>query len=172
MTVGVAVSVMVAVAVSVEVATAVSVEVGVCVAVGSSTKPGAWTSLVSSVTVPLMAYMLPSAVEPDVTAIDSHARIYPAKSVPVPRVAELPISQKTFAACAPLLSFTSAAVAVVRVLPIWMKKTPLELPDPSRVTCPVSWADESKQKIPGVSVNPPRSWPVRFVPHNCPPAEL
>jgi hypothetical protein len=49
--------------------------------------------LVSRITVPLRANVLPSTVAPVVRVMDVSARIFPAKVVPVPRVAELPTTQ-------------------------------------------------------------------------------
>jgi hypothetical protein len=46
------------------------------------------------------------------------ARIFPMKAEPVPRVAELPTCQKTFAASAPFMAATTLLLAVVSVLPI------------------------------------------------------
>jgi hypothetical protein len=77
--------------------------------------------------------------------MDVSARMLPAKSVFVPRVAELPTCQKTLHGSALLITSTEALLAVVRVLPIWKMKTLLRPPWLSRVSCPVSWADESKQ---------------------------
>jgi hypothetical protein len=72
--------------------------------------------------------------------------------------------------CAPLMTDTSALLAVVRVLPILKMKTLLG--PPSRVSWPVNWAEEAKQYTPGMSVKPPRSWPVKSKSHACPAALL
>lgn len=60
--------------------------------------------------------------------IEVRAKMLPLKVVFVPKVAELPICQKTLQACAPLMSSTLALLAVVRVLPIWKMKTLAGLP--------------------------------------------
>ena len=79
-------------------------------------------SLVSSVTAPLIAKALPSSIDAPVSmVILVRARICPSKSVPVPSVAELPTCQNTLhpGIDPPLMVTTDAALAVVRVLPIW-----------------------------------------------------
>ena len=73
---------------------------------------------VSSVTAAVRAYNPPLTEMPVVTVIEVCARMFPAKVVPVPRVAELPTCQKTLQALAPLIRRTEEADAVVRVLPI------------------------------------------------------
>lgn len=82
---------------------------------------------------------------PVLRVIEVSARMFPAKSVSVPRVAELPTCQKTRQGCAPLVTSTVALLAVVRVLPTWKMKTLSGLPRPSRVSWPVNWAEEAKQ---------------------------
>ena len=77
--------------------------------------------------------------------MEASARILPLKSVVVPSVAELPTCQKIRQGCAPLISKTLALLAVMSVLPIWKMKTLLGFPWPSRVSCPVNWADDVKQ---------------------------
>jgi hypothetical protein len=47
------------------------------------------------------------------------ARTLPAKTVLVPRVAELPTCQNTFAAVAPLARTIEELLAVVSVVPVW-----------------------------------------------------
>jgi hypothetical protein len=71
----------------------------------------------------------------------------PTKSVPVPRVAELPICQNTLQATPgpPLMTTTDASLAVVSVLPISKMKTASGLFWASRVSLPVSCADDMKQ---------------------------
>lgn len=70
--------------------------------------------------------------------IEIWARTLHARSVSVPRVAELPISQMTFLAVAPLMRSTWLAVAVVRVDPIWKIQSALGSPWASSVSVPVS----------------------------------
>ena len=75
--------------------------------------------LVSSVTAPFRANALPSVIlAPVFRVMLWSARIFPRKSVVVPRVAELPISQKTLQQSAPLIVMTEELLAVVSVLPI------------------------------------------------------
>lgn len=100
------------------------------------------------------------------------ARMFPWKPVFVPRVTELPTCQKMRHGCKPLITNTLALFAVVRVLTILKMKTLLGLPWPFRVSWPVNWAEESKQYTPGVSVKPPRSWPVKLKSQACPAALL
>jgi hypothetical protein len=72
------------------------------------------------------------------------ARMLPTNAVPVPRVAELPTCQNTLQSCPPLTICTTAALAVVSVVPIWKMKTAVGSPLASRVSVPVSWAEVSK----------------------------
>ena len=58
--------------------------------------------------------------------------------VVVPSVAELPTFQNTLPPCAPLISVTAEALAVVSVLPMLKMKTELGLPRPLRVRAPVN----------------------------------
>ena len=81
----------------------------------------------------------------------------PAKTVDVPSVAELPRSQKTLHACAPLTSRTRLADAVVSVEPAWKTKTALGSPCASSASSPVSASDDPDRYTPGASVVPPRS---------------
>jgi hypothetical protein len=90
------------------------------------------------VTAPLRAYRPVLVVAPVLRVMDVSARMLPAKSVPVPRVAKLPTCQNTLHGCARLISNTFELLAVVRVLPIWIMKTLLGFPWPSRVSCPVN----------------------------------
>src|SRR4051812_524037 len=96
------------------------------------------------------------------------ARMFPPNVVPVPSVAELPTCQNTLQSWPPLFMITSELLAVVRVLPILKMKTALALPSAFSVSVPVSWADDEKQYVPGVSVLPPRSCPVRSCVQVCP----
>lgn len=99
--------------------------------------------LVSRVTAPSMARTWPLTVTPAFTVIDVWARTLPAKSVSVPRVAELPIIQMTLRAVAPLMRSTWLAVAVVRVDPIWKIQSALRSPWASSVSVPVSPMEEA-----------------------------
>ncbi len=93
--------------------------------------------LVSMVTAPLRARVRPSTNAPVFAVMDVRARMFPLKPVFVPRVAELPICQKTLQDWAPLIRATLLFEAVVRVEPIWKMKTAFGSPWASRVTVPV-----------------------------------
>jgi len=93
--------------------------------------------LLSKVTAPLSANNLPPTNAPVVTVIDEKARMFPTKAEFVPIVAELPITQKTLLAWAPLIRTTLLPEAVVSVDAAWKIKTELESPPPSRVKVPV-----------------------------------
>src|ERR1041385_8795658 len=62
--------------------------------------------LESTVTAAVWANTRPSTAAPVVTVTEAKARMLPLKTVVVPRVAELPTSQKTLAAWAPLIRST------------------------------------------------------------------
>jgi hypothetical protein len=100
--------------------------------------------LLSSVTDPFRAKALPARLAPVFKAILVSARMFPVKSVRVPRVAELPICQNTLHCPAPLMITTEALDAVVSLLPIWKMKSALGSPSASRMSVPVSWADDEK----------------------------
>jgi hypothetical protein len=72
---------------------------------------------VSSVTAPFSARTRPSIVTPVVTVMLWAAKMVPTKLEAVPSVAELPTCQKTLHACAPFVSTTRLADAVVSVEP-------------------------------------------------------
>jgi hypothetical protein len=93
--------------------------------------------LVSNVTAPLRANNLPSTVAPVFAVIDVKARTLPAKLEFVPRVAELPICQKTLHAWAPLMRTTRLAEAVISVEAVWKMKTASGFPWASSVRAPV-----------------------------------
>src|SRR6185436_18129216 len=63
-------------------------------------------TLESSVTAAVRANSRPSVIAPVVTVMEAMARMLPLNTEPVPRVAELPTCQKTFAAWAPPLRIT------------------------------------------------------------------
>jgi hypothetical protein len=95
------------------------------------------TSLIS-VTAPLRANARPWTVTLSLIEIEVNARMVPIKTEDVPRVAELPICQKTLHACAPLTRFTWLADAVVSMDPTWKMKTALGSPWASSVSGPVN----------------------------------
>src|SRR5580704_5439842 len=95
--------------------------------------------LASSVTEPVCAQRAPQvtvALGSSVMLVS--ARMSPENDVVEPSVAELPIRQNTLPPCAPLISVTFEALAVVRVLPMLMTKIALELPRPLSVRLPVN----------------------------------
>jgi len=94
--------------------------------------------LASRVTAPFLASVLPVIVVPVVTVMLVRARMFPLNFVFVPRVAELPICQKTLQGLPPLVMTTDDALAVVSVLPIWKIQTAFGLPCALRVNVPVS----------------------------------
>src|ERR1700735_4119191 len=128
--------------------------------------------LVSRVTAPLRASARPSIVVPVVTVIDVRARMLPWRVELVPSVAELPTTQKTFDAWAPLMRDTLLADAVMRVEAAWKMKTALGLPWASRVRVPViPNVPAAELYTPGVTVVPPSSVG-RVAVTGCAPASL
>ena len=113
-------------------------ELAVCEGGGGSMK------LVSIVTAPFRASALPHAMLAVVFSVMLvRARMFPANTVLVPRVAELPTSQYTLSA-PPLMKRMRELLAVVSVLPIWKSKRAAGLPRSLRVSVPVSCAALSK----------------------------
>jgi len=101
--------------------------------------------LVSSVTAPLRARALPSKmVAPVFRVMLVSARICPSNAVPVPSVAELPICQNTVhpGIDPPLIVSNTELLAVVSVLPIWKTNCAFGSPWASRLSVPVSRADD------------------------------
>src|ERR1700730_7561145 len=95
--------------------------------------------LVSSVTAPVCAQAAPQIIlAPVFRVMLVWARMSPANDVVVPSVAELPTFQNTLPPCAPLMSETAEALAVVSVLPMLNMKTELGLPSPLRLRMPVN----------------------------------
>ena len=99
---------------------------------------GRETLLVFNVTAPVCANKLPFTFAPLFRVMDVRARIFPTNVVVVPRVAELPTCQNTLQSEPPLITLTTALLAVVSVLPIRKMKTELGSPWASRVTVPVN----------------------------------
>jgi len=77
-------------------------------------------------------------VVPVLRVMLERARILPAKSVVVPKVAELPTCQKTLAPFPPFVNKTDELLAVVNVLPIWNTKTEEGSARELRVSAPVN----------------------------------
>jgi len=69
-----------------------------------------------------------------------------------------------------LMTWTLLLDAVVSVDPILKMNTALGSPWASRVSVPVSWAEDPKQYTPGGRVSPPRSCPVRSLSQGRPAA--
>ena len=82
---------------------------------------------VSIVTAPFLAKSDPCDVALVVSVMLVRASVFPTKAVPVPSVSELPTCQNTLQSEPPLMTTTLAALAVVRVLPVWKMKTALGL---------------------------------------------
>jgi hypothetical protein len=93
------------------------------------------------------------------TEIDVRARMVPAKSEPVPSVAELPTCQKTLQAWAPLVRMTLVAESVTSVEAAWKMKTAFGSPPAFRVSDPPTSSDEDALYTPGPSV-----WPAPMKP--------
>lgn len=126
----------------VDVSVAIGVNgVGVGVFVGAARVQSEEMLLASIVTAPFCAKALPKRLALVFRVILVRARMLPINAVPVPRVAELPICQKTLQSEAPLIKRTVALLAVVIVLPVWKIKTAAGSPPPSSVNAPVNWAD-------------------------------
>lgn len=75
--------------------------------------------MLSNVTAAFRANARPWTVTPVVTVIDACARMFPANTDPVPRVAELPTCQMTPQFRAPLINCTLLPVADVNVESVW-----------------------------------------------------
>ena len=63
--------------------------------------------------------------------------MFPLNTEPVPSVAELPICQNTLHSCAPLISVTVLADAVISVEFVWKMNTEFRFPAPSSTSGPV-----------------------------------
>ncbi len=84
--------------------------------------------LPSSVTAPFRASALPCKSAPVVSVMEVSARMFPLNTEFVPRVAELPICQKTLQAEAPLVRTTWLPLPVISVDVTWKMNTALVLP--------------------------------------------
>src|SRR5580765_5576457 len=84
--------------------------------------------LESRVIAAVRANSRPSTDAPVVTVMEAKARMFPANTEVVPRVAELPTCQKTLAALAPPLRITWRPEVVVSVDAIWKMKTAFASP--------------------------------------------
>jgi hypothetical protein len=97
---------------------------------------GAVTGLPSIGIAALPARALPVSVAPVSRVTAGSAIMVPWKIDFVPRVAELPVCQKTLLACVPPDRITCVLRMVVSVDPIWKMKTAFASPCPSGVTLP------------------------------------
>jgi hypothetical protein len=97
------------------------------------------------VTAPDKAYNPPETETAPSKVIEVKARMLPTKIVAEPSVADDPTAQNTPHGCAPFARMTFAAVAVIRVDPIWKMNTAFWFPWPSRVNVPVMKAELLKQ---------------------------
>ena len=96
------------------------------------------TLLLSSVTAPFCAKVLPDTVALVFNVMLVSARMFPMNEVVVPRVAELPTCQNTLQPEALLITFTDELLAVVSDDAIWKTKTAPGFPWASRVSVPVN----------------------------------
>ena len=127
----------------------VTVAPPVMVSVGAVVSAGELAMLFESrVTAALRAMRRPSIDAPVVAVIDVSARMVPLNEEYVPRVAELPTCQNTFAACVPsvraivLAGVPGLPAAVTSVEPAWKMNTAFGSPPPSSVNFPVMPNDE------------------------------
>src|SRR5438477_537598 len=95
-----------------------------------------WTVTAPEALPPAPANNLPLTMAPLFTVMETAARIFPLKTLVVPKVAELPTCQKMFFAWAPPLKTMLVAGSVVSVEAILKMKTAFALPWPSRVKIP------------------------------------
>ena len=89
-------------------------------------------------TAPFKASILPTALAPEFMVIEVRASTFPLKEVPSPIVAELPVCQKIFLACAPPVSIMlpPAPPTVVKPDAIWKIHTAFGSPCASSVKSP------------------------------------
>ena len=89
-------------------------------------------------TEPFLASILPVAVAPEFIVMEVRASIVPLKEVPSPIVAELPVCQKMFLACAPpeSIMLPPAPPTVVKSEAIWKIQTAFGSPCASSVKSP------------------------------------
>ncbi len=122
---------------------------------------------------PSRASSRPVTSAPVLAVMDAWARIVPTIFEPVPSVAELPTTQNTLQADAPLMSETLLFDAVPSVDPAWKIHTEAELPCAFRVNIPVTASDDGDSYTPGSKVSPPRSvGTVYNTSSGCPAATL
>ena len=101
---------------------------------------------VSIVTAPVSASARPYRIFAVVFSVMlSPARMFPAKLVLVPSVADLPACQNTPVPVSPFTALTLELLAVVSVLPIRNRDCALGFPSASKRSAPVNCADEAKK---------------------------
>jgi hypothetical protein len=99
--------------------------------------------VLAMVTEPVCANALPHTIEALGSSVMlSIARIFPAKVVLEPRVAELPTSQYTESVGSPPSTTMDALLPVVSVLPIRNTNIALDSPSKLRVSAPSTCADD------------------------------
>jgi hypothetical protein len=116
--------------------------VGEAVDAAQASKP-MW--LVSSVTAPLRANVLPDTLAPVAREILVSARILPTNLVVEPRTAEVFTFQKTLQSVPPLVIKTEEPLAVVSSLALLKMKTAAESPWALSVSWPVNWTGDVEQ---------------------------
>ena len=104
---------------------------------GPVSQVGATKVSVSKVTASVRASARPWTVTPVVTVTAAKARMLPANTESVPRVAELPTCQKTLHSWAPLMSETVLLDAVVSDESVWKMNTVVGSPAPSSTSGPL-----------------------------------
>src|SRR5690606_36310388 len=104
------------------------------------------------VTAPLIARARPSRLAPAFRVIEVSARMEPAKSAEVLRVAELPTCQKTVEASAPLARMIWLPEAASRVEVVWKIQTMLESPPASSVRVVLMRNDSALEWTPPMRV--------------------
>ena len=89
-------------------------------------------------TAPFLASILPTAVAPEFIVMDVKANTFPWNEVKLPMMAELPVCQNIFLACAPPVRITlpPAPPTVVKADAIWKIQTAFASPCASRVRLP------------------------------------
>ena len=103
----------------------------------------ATTALVpAKVTAPFRARSASNVPPVPDTEMDVKATTVPKKVLVAPKVADVPICQKTLPACAPLVRATTAEAAVVKVVAIWNTNLALGFPPALSVRVPVAKAAE------------------------------
>ena len=103
------------------------------------------SNVMAPVTVTAPANNLPQDVAPVSIVMVVSASTFPLNTEYLLMVAELPTCQNRLQSDPPLIIFTDELLAVVSELPMRKMKTELGLPNASKVSVPVNWADEAKQ---------------------------